>query len=113
MSSSTAKNSLKMLNVKFMNISETDRCILVFPEAFEYLTEVSKGSRIVIPLLSIIKPSTFAVISIVLPFKTSLIEDKVPRMLSFYQFICIFTSIYKVTFHTSIQKETVAIEKGR
>ena len=72
MFSSTAKNSLKMLNEKFMNISETNKFILVFPEAFEYLTEVSKGSNILIPLLSIVKPSALALISIVSPFKTSL-----------------------------------------
>jgi len=71
-SSSTAKNSLKMLNEKLMNISETDKCILVFPEAFEYVIEVSKGSNILIPLLSILKPSAFALISTVSPFKTSL-----------------------------------------
>lgn len=65
-----------MLNEKFMNISETDICILVFPDAFEYVKEVSKGSRILIPLLSIAKPSTFAVISRVSPLITSLIADK-------------------------------------
>lgn len=72
MSSSTAKNSFKMLKEKFMNISETDKCILVFPEAFEQLIEVSKGSKILIPLLSMVKPSAFAFISMVSPFKTSL-----------------------------------------
>ncbi len=61
-----------MLNEKFMNISETDKCMLVFPEAFEYLMEVSKGSNILIPLLSIVKPSAFPLISMVSPFKTSL-----------------------------------------
>lgn len=71
-SSSTAKNSLKMLNEKVIYISETVKCIFVFPEIFENLTEVSKGSRILIPLLSIVNPRAFAVISIVSPFKTSL-----------------------------------------
>jgi len=55
-----------------MNISETDICILVFPEAFEYFNDVSNGSKILIPLLSIVKPSTSALISVLLPFKTSL-----------------------------------------
>lgn len=55
-----------------MNMSETAKCMLVFPETFENFMEVSKGSKILIPLLSIVNPSAFALISTVLPFKTSL-----------------------------------------
>jgi len=55
-----------------MKISETDKCIFVLPEAFEYFNNVSNGSKILIPLLSIVKPSTSALISVLLPFNTSL-----------------------------------------
>lgn len=71
-SSSTSKNSLKMLNEKFIKISETANCIFDFPEALENFTEVSKGSTILTPLLSIVNPRTFAFTSKVSPFKTIL-----------------------------------------
>jgi len=72
MSSSTARKRRNMLKEKFMNMSEVQRRMLVFPATFEKLTEASKGSRILIPLLSIVNPSTFPVISMVSPFKTIL-----------------------------------------
>lgn len=57
MSSSTAINNLKMLNEKFINMFETERRMLVFPVTLEYFTEVSKGSRILTPLLSMVRPN--------------------------------------------------------
>lgn len=71
-SSSTAKNNLKMLNEKFMNMSETTNFMLVFPEALENFTDASKGSNIFTPLLSMVKPRTSAFTSTVFPFETSL-----------------------------------------
>lgn len=71
-SSSTAKNSLKMLKEKFMNMSETTNLMLVFPEAFENFADASKGSKILIPLLSMVKLRTSAFISMVFPVETSL-----------------------------------------
>lgn len=56
-SSSTAINNLKMLNEKFINMFETERRMLVCPETLEYFTEVSKGSRIFTPLLSMVRPN--------------------------------------------------------
>lgn len=94
-SSSTAKNSLRILNEKFINTSETLRWILVFPEALEYFTEVSKGSRIVNPLLSIVKPRTFAFISMVSPFKTSLETTRAHRM-SLFHYISLSSSIHNM-----------------
>lgn len=76
-SSSTAKNNLKMLNEKFMKMSETTNFMLVLPEAIENLTEVSKGSKILIPLLSMVKPRASASILTVSPFKTSLHTHKI------------------------------------
>lgn len=82
MSSSTAKNSLKMLNEKFIKISETEIWIFVFPDAFENFMEVSKGSKILMPLLSIVNPSAFAFISTVSPFETSLEAGQPHQILS-------------------------------
>lgn len=85
-SSSTAKNNLKMLNEKFMNMSETANFMLVFPEALDNFTDASKGSKIFSPLLSMVKPIASAFISIVLPFETSLHKHEVKIILttSFY-----------------------------
>ena len=87
MSSSTARNSLKMLKEKFIKISETEKVIFDFPEALENFMEVSKGSKILMPLLSIVKPSAFASISIVSPFKTSLEETQPHQILSAVHFM--------------------------
>ncbi|KAL5997351.1 hypothetical protein ACLOJK_008281 [Asimina triloba] len=81
---------LDVLREKFINTSETAKWILVFPQAFEYFTQVSSGSKIFIPqafeyftqvssgskifipLLSTVNPRALALISTVSPFKISL-----------------------------------------
>lgn len=79
MSSSTAINNLKMLNEKFINMFETESSMLVVPETLEYFTEVSNGSRIFTPLLSMVRPNVWALISISSFFMITLHQKKKDR----------------------------------
>lgn len=79
MSSSTAINNLKMLNEKFINMFETERRMLVLPETLEYFIEVSNGSRIFTPLLSMVRPNVWALISVSSFFMITLYQKKDKR----------------------------------
>ena len=106
-SSSTAKNSLKMLKEKFIKISETEKWTFIFPEALENFMKVSTGSKILMPLLSIVNPRAFAFISIVSPFRTSLEATQLHETSSDLHLMSYFVNLCKansINFYTSESK---------
>ena len=101
-SSSTAKNNLKMVNEKFMNMSETTNFTFVFPEALVNFTDASKGSKIFTPLLSKVKPRISAFISIVFPFEISLHKHGVKHFPLLHLMTTMVKDITDAPSHTNL-----------